>query len=382
VIAEVLRVSWLSLARDRVALALTFVLPLAFFSVFAAVFGSMDEAGGGALDALVVVEDEGELGARFAAILEADPQLRLAAAPAADRGAARERVRRGEVVVAIVVPEGFTEAFQEAQDEDVELDLLADTSNPIGVQVARGLVQAAAVRLGVELVVEAEGGELAAQREPLAVRVDDVLGRGGKRPSIAFFAAGIGVMFLLFSLSGRSGILIEEREAGVLTRVLASRLGITRLLLGRWIFLAALGIAQVTLMFAWGALAFGLELFTPRHLAGFAVLTAVTSAAAAGFGLLLASACRTRAQLTGVSAVVVLIMSAVGGSMFPRFLMPERLQDLGLLTFNAWALDGYQAIFWYEASVSEILPQLGVLGALSVAFLAAARALAGRWSDA
>ena len=39
-------------------------------------------------------------------------------------------------------------------------------------------------------------------------------------------------------------------------------------------------------------------------------------------------------------------MSALGGSMVPRYLMNESLQHAGLLTFNAWAIDGYDKIFW------------------------------------
>ena len=42
-------------------------------------------------------------------------------------------------------------------------------------------------------------------------------------------------------------------------------------------------------------------------------------------------------------------MSALGGSMFPRFLMSENMQKVGLLTFNAWALDGYLKVFWRDA---------------------------------
>ena len=380
-IGAVLRVSALSLWRDRTALALTFVLPLVFFSIFAAVFGSMDEAGGGAVSAVLVVEDEGEIGARFAEILGESEQLAIESRPG-DAADARALVRTGRVDVAVIVPAGFSESFEDAEDQGVALTLLADTSNPVGVQVARGLLQGAAVRLGFELLTESQTGEAGAPAEPLAVTVDDVLGRAGKRPSIAFFAAGIGVMFLLFSLSGRAGLLIEEREAGVLSRVLASGLGLSRLLAGRWLFLTLLGFVQVSLMFCWGAAVFGLELFTPRHLAGFALMSAVTSASAAAFGLLLAAACRTRAQLTGVSAVVVLVMSALGGSMFPRFLMPEALQRAGLLTFNAWALDGYQAVFWYEAAPTQLWPQVLVLGALTPLFLTGARLLAGRGAAA
>ena len=35
--------------------------------------------------------------------------------------------------------------------------------------------------------------------------------------------------------------------------------------------------------------------------------------------------------------------------MFPRFAMSEGLQTAGLFTFNAWALDGYQKVFWRDA---------------------------------
>ena len=72
-------------------------------------------------------------------------------------------------------------------------------------------------------------------------------------------------------------------------------------------------------------------------------------------------------------------MSAVGGSMFPRFAMSEGLQTAGLFTFNAWALDGYQKVFWRDAPVWELWPQLLVLASLTVVFLVAARSLARRW---
>jgi ABC-2 type transport system permease protein len=76
---------------------------------------------------------------------------------------------------------------------------------------------------------------------------------------------------------------------------------------------------------------------------------------------------------------VILLMSAVGGSMFPRFAMSEGLQRAGLFTFNAWALDGYQKVFWRDAPVWELWPQLLVLAGLTVVFLIAARSLARRW---
>jgi len=142
-------------------------------------------------------------------------------------------------------------------------------------------------------------------------------------------------------------------------------------------FLTLMGTCQLTLMFLWGRLAFGLDLF--HHVPGFLVMTAVTAAAAAGFGLVLATAARTRAQLSGMSTIIILIMSSLGGSMFPRFLMSETMQRMGLVTFNAWALDGYLKVFWRNAPIVALWPQLLVLVSLTVVFLGVARTLARRW---
>jgi ABC-2 type transport system permease protein len=154
----------------------------------------------------------------------------------------------------------------------------------------------------------------------------------------------------------------------------------TQLLAGKWISFVLLGVMQVSVMFLWGWLVFRLELWS--HLAGFLLMTVVTAAAAAGFGIMLGTLCRTRGQLAGISTTVILLMSAVGGSMFPRFAMSEGLQKAGLFTFNAWALDGYQKVFWRDSPVWELWPQLLVLASLTVVFLAAARSLARRWEVA
>ncbi|MEM7585606.1 MAG: ABC transporter permease [Acidobacteriota bacterium] len=395
-IATLVHVSWLNLRHDRVALVLTFVLPLVFFSIFSLVFGAMDHERLRPIATVLAVEDDHPVSTQLADLLREDPGLAIQELEGADgaREEARLRVAAGRAAIAIVLPPGFGESLAEGAETNdgagggasgVAIELLSDRSNPVAAGVASGLVQAAALRLGADTVA-AEGidGVLAPQDErsaagPLAVEVVDVLGGDNKKPSVAFFAAGIGVMFLLFAAAGRSAILIEEREHGVLERLMAARVSPTHLLLSRWLFLGLLGVTQLTVMFVWAWLAFGLELWTPRRLAGFAVMAVASAAVAAAFGLALASACRSRAQLHGVASVSILILSALGGSMFPSFLMPEHLEAIGRLTFNAWAVDGFQQVFWYEAGVHQLWPQVAVLLGFSVAFLAAARWFASGW---
>ena len=178
-------------------------------------------------------------------------------------------------------------------------------------------------------------------------------------------------------LQRAAGTLLDELETGTLGRLIGSRLGMSGVLSGKWMFLALMGILQLTVMFTWGALVFHLPLAS--HLPGFFVMTLFTASAAAAFGLLLATLCRTRAQLSGISTIVILAMSAVGGSMFPRFLMSETMQKMGLVTFNAWALDGYIKVFWREAPIVDLWPQVLVLTTLCAVFLTGARLAARRW---
>jgi len=216
----------------------------------------------------------------------------------------------------------------------------------------------------------------------LSTEIVDVMKSDTRKGSmVSFYAAGVGVMFLLFScVAGAGGALLDEVEAGTLERLLSTRLTMSRLLLGKWLFLVLIGFLQLSVMFIWGWLLFDLPLFS--HIPGFLVMTAVTASAAAALGLVLATIAHSRAQLSGFSTILILTMSALGGSMFPRFLMSETMQKVGLLTFNGWALDGYLKVFWRDAPLLALWPQVLVLTTLTLIFLWSARLLARRWEVA
>jgi ABC-2 type transport system permease protein len=212
---------------------------------------------------------------------------------------------------------------------------------------------------------------------PLRFETHAVLGEKRESPMVAFYAAGIAVMFIMFSAAGAGGALIEETEAGTLERVLTTGLGMSGLLLGKWLYTTSLAIVQITVMFVWGMLVFHLPLV--QHLAGFIIMTIFTAAAAGAFGLVLATLSRTRQQLAGLANLIVLSLNAIGGSMFPRFLMSDTLQRASLVGFNAWALDGYLKVFWREAPLAALLPQVAALIGFTALFLVLARRFARRW---
>ena len=204
-----------------------------------------------------------------------------------------------------------------------------------------------------------------------------MIGEGKANPVVSMYAAGIAVMFLLFGATGGGGVLLEERESQTLDRLLSTQLSMDQLLLGKWFYLTFLGLLQVSVMFIWGQIVFGIDLL--GHLDGFIMMTVVTASAAAAFGLFLATLCKTRGQLNGLSVILILTMSALGGSMVPRYVMSQRMREAGMWTFNAWALDGYDKVFWRDLPVTELTPQLCVLLLSGVGFLLVARLLALRW---
>ena len=214
----------------------------------------------------------------------------------------------------------------------------------------------------------------------IAVNNRSVVGPGRNTNMISYYAAAIGVMFLLFTASGSAGALLDEAESGTLDRVLSSRVSMTGLLGGKLLFNTVLAFIQLIVMFLWGRAVYHLDLFA--HIPGFLVMGLCTAVAVASFGLLLASLCHTRGQLGAVSTLAILVMSSIGGSMFPRFLMPPAMQTAGMFTLNAWAIDGFQKVFWYDQPITALGPQVGVLLGIAIGLFLIARRIARRWEYA
>ncbi len=408
-IGAVVRTGWMHLRRDRAAWMLSFVVPIVFFSIFASIFGAQRRSTP-RVTVVVVDEDKSERSKRLVDALRAETALKII--DNADAQSAEATVKKGDAPVALIIPKGFGAtqiAFGPSRSSAPAFRLLRDPSDMIAEQVLSGLLQKTIfvsmpdmMMTGGIDALERYGGPLTPQqRENLQkqmgnlrrapsqvsndssvlvkVAVTDVVGDSKKNPIIAFYGAGVGVMFLLFTASGAGGALLDEVESGTLDRILSTRVTMMKLLLGKLLYLWTLGVMQLIVMFVWGALVFGLPLM--GHLAGFAIMTAATALTCATFGLLLASATRTRAQLSAVSTLAVLTISALGGSMFPRFLMSERLQKASLVLFNSWALDGFINVFWREAPLTSLVMPVAVLIAWAVVFFFAARQLTRRWES-
>jgi ABC-2 type transport system permease protein len=400
-------ICWISVQRlwnNKQELLLTLAVPMMFFTIFALIF-SRGVGEGGAKVRVAFVDDDRTPESQ-AIIQEASqhPELQPMVRTVQTSvewpigSLSRVLICRFDAEVVIHIPAGFT--TQDPQMPTLSIQLFDEGTSPIGPQI----VQA---RMAESIAMELSKANLAAIQEfrpevpevtvasgtsaikapspspskrltePRVFESINAFASNKHQPKIALYAAGIAVMFLLFSASGAGASLLEEREAGTLRRLLNSRLTLTELLLGKWLYITGLGTVQLTLMFIWGQLVFHVDL--QGHWLGFGIMTVATSAACASFGLFLSALCQSRQQLNAVSIVLVLSMSAIGGSMVPRYVMSESMKSLGKLTFNGWALDGFQKIFWYELPVSAVRMEVAVLMGISVLFALVARVMAERW---
>jgi len=409
----IVRTALVSLRRDRGALSLSFILPVVFFSIFAVIFGGRRDTTP-RINVIVADEDHSRASADLVKGLAGEGSLVVRVRPTPKQGvqqpeytaaSAEAAVKAGTAPVAVVVPKGFG-----ANLGAMSVVLLKDSSDMVASQMIGGLLQKVAMtsmpeamaEMGARYMDRFAGGFTPAQRSRIdeglyllgqqrngparqaqtdfgiiSIQSRDVVGENKNAPMISFYAAAIGVMFLLFTASGAAGALLDEAESGTLDRVLSSHVTMTRLLAGKLAFNTLLAFSQLVLMFLWAWAVFQLDFFS--HIRGFVVMGLCTAFAVGAFGMLLASTCHTRAQLGALSTLVILIMSSVGGSMFPRFLMPEAMQKAGLLTINAWAIDGFTKVFWRDEPVTHLWPQVAVLLAVGSVLFAIARKVARKW---
>jgi len=394
---KVYRIAWKDLSvrlRDRNTLILMLLLPVALTAIIGFAFGGQSVA---TRIEFLVVGPEGE-----DALSRATADLLLGmegfdVEPAAE-DEARRAVASGEKSAAIIVPEDLTASV--AEGRPAELRVLADPASTINAGVVRELAERTAARLNAGTALAravmgalSEERELSREEQLLAGRLTfrwmsetledprlSVEQRERERAGFdvrAYFAPSFAVLFLLFTMMSSAKTIHEERESGTYGRLMTAPLSRACFVGGKLLGAYMLAAFQMVLLIILSSLLFGVR-WGSDPLAVLAMALA-TAAGASSLAVLIAALTRTSRQTDNVGTAFVLVMSLVGGSMWPIEQAPEGFQNLARFTFNYWAHSGFKELVFNDSGFQGISQELLIILAMSaVSFTLAARFLVRR----
>jgi ABC-2 type transport system permease protein len=383
--------------RDKGAVIMGYLVPIVLLLVFGVIYGGMmNEEQNPKVDLLFVDEDHSEQSRRFLDALQSLDVFQITTAGSGEPGApltaveARDMILNGKANLALVYER--TDAIPGFQSfGQPVMTLYYDPSASIERQMTAGLVNQAVFlsmgndlpKEGVSALIKYSGLEGTPEAAKLHEQMDEWLSMGSNgsgdghapatmggmvhlseeevvreevrhgNPFMANTVSGLVVLFLLFSVSFAGASILKEQQEGTIRRLLLAPISVDSIVLGKFLAIGFNSLCQVVVMLAASVFIFRVNVlgnFLPVLVMSLATVAATTS-----FGMILAALARSLEQLQASITIIVLTMSAVGGSMFPRILMPDWMKTLGLLTINGWAIDGYLDALYRFNGLGSIL---------------------------
>ena len=274
-------------------------------------------------------------------------------------------LKNGTVTAVVYFPPGFSKSTFEnvASHSDVanaSVVTYVDNSNIIGGDGTPGEVETSAG------IVD----QVLGQQPAITVIANPVYGA-----SVSFedyFIPGI-IAFVVFFLPALLTLLlfVIEKSSGTYERILSTPLTEGELVTGYALTFGSLAIAQSTLLFLSGILAFGLSITLGGFLSALfiIVLEAIGSQA---FGILLSGFAKRADQAVQLLPFVVLPALTLTGAIQPLDVMPPWLQPLSYLLPPTYAADALRDVLIKGWSLGQIWAYPAILLAFALVFLAAA----------
>ncbi len=422
-ILTLLRKDWLNFRQDRVAVGLTFLVPIVLIYIFGQVFGvNRKDAGPVGIPLAIVNQSNAPEIATLVAALKNEKAFRVIESEKGESGGMRPLTE--DVVRAGFKSDRFRFALVFPADATADarfglrMKFLTNPRNDIETQTVTGLLQKTVYTAAPQLLMQSlrkqatefigasntdkfygemagaisrafnfdepkvreammrgempgltppKGGSPTAggaargdfMERVIKIEQEQLAGAQVTNAAATRVVGGWAMMFLLFSLSGMATSLFEEKQAGIFLRLLSSPVRRTHLLWSKYLFGIALGVVQLLTLFCAGRVMFGIDVWS--NFGNLVVLCLVAAMACTAFGMLLASVTRTPAAASGLATLLILTMSSIGGAWFPTSFMPEFIQQLSKLTVVYWSMEGFAQVLWNGCTLAELLPILGVL---------------------
>ena len=383
-----MRAAWLICAkdlrarlRDRSAILIGIVVPLGLAFIFNSIFSGIS-GGSNVISLGVVNADHGAVSQQFTGqVLPAVGRSGLIAIHTEPSLAqARVLAAKGTLAAVIVIPAGFSARVQAGQPASMQV--IGNVDAPVSTEVARSIAESFTadlnrIRLSVATVagtaqpagsvslpparIQALAGAAAAAAAPVAV--SDVSAQTKELNQKSFFAAGMAVFFLFFTVQFGVTSLLEERNEGTLARLLAAPISRASILGAKLLTSFLLGVISMVVLVVATTLLFGATWGNPL---GVAVLVVAAILAATGIMALIATLARNAEQAANWQSVVAVILGLLGGTFFPVSQAPGVLSRLTFVAPQAWFLRGLGDLRGGSISVVWV-PALAMLGFAAVA---------------
>lgn len=362
--------------RDRSALLLAIVLPLVLASIFGLIFH--DVVGGHVSFAFGLVDrDRGTAARAFEA--QALRPLERSGLVVVHREASVASARRGieqdRLSAAFVLPPGLTAAVR--QGRPVELRVLGNVDAQIGSQVARSIARTFGGRIDAQRLTAALLGTArgAVPAEPIAI--EDVSTTSRQLDAATYYAAGMAVFFLFFTVQFGITSILAERRGGTLARLLVAPVHHASVFAGKLLTSLALGIASMTVLALATHFLLGAHWGNP---VGVAILIVTGVVAVTALTALIATLARTAEQAEAWQTIAAIVLGMLGGAFFPVAQAGGLLAALSLATPQAWFLRGIQNLAGGAGPSAALGPAAAMLlfaaAAGSVVFVRSGRLVA------
>jgi ABC-2 type transport system permease protein len=202
------------------------------------------------------------------------------------------------------------------------------------------------------------------------IDTEQVVGAKVKSPQATSLVGGWAIQFLLFAVSASAASLFRERDAGIFQRLLAAPVTRAHILWSKFLYGIALGLVQLVVLFLASSWLYGIDVLP--HLPLLALVCVFAAAACTSFGMLIAAVTSSPEAASGLSTLLIMLMSAIGGAWFPISLMPLAVQPFSQLTLVYWSMEGFSAVLWAGQSLGQLLPILGILGGITAVVMSVA----------
>lgn len=349
--------------RDKAAIFWTVAFPLVFLFVFGGIFGKNSDV---SFKIAMINESDTQIAQSFDKQVKGQTKLFKIDNEVKDLNAANEKMARGELDATIVLPKDFG-TQKDGQKYPTGQAVIHYTQN--NQQAAQTLSS----------VMDAEfkqiNGKFVTTQMPFTAKTEQSNQRS-LSPFDYTFAGLLGFSILGLGIFGPMNVFPELKKQGILRRLHTTPIRVWQYFLSTMISQAFVGLITMAVMFIVAITVFDLKVV--GNFLELAVFIVLGITMILGVGLSIGGWAANERQAAPIGNLVTFPMMFLSGTFFPRYLMPEWLQNItGYIPLTP-VIDGIRLIATEGKSLIDLGPQLLlIVGWMIVIYIIAFRSF--RW---